>query len=61
MSKKDWRFDPNEDYSNYDDDDGGRGGRKGFQGMKNTRKWHNDKFDGKRARRDNNHRRGRHW
>jgi len=50
MSDK-WRFDPNRDYRNDDGDswsDNGRGNRKGFQPIKKGKKFHKDKFDGKR-------------
>lgn len=56
MSKKDWRFDPKEDYRDFEDDDSFGRHRKGFTGMKHTRKWHNDKYDGKRRRKENRER-----
>jgi len=52
MSKKDWRFDPNEDYRNYDEDSYNRGNRGGFRPIRKGKKFKKDKFDGKRRNRD---------
>lgn len=53
MSKDSWRFDPKRDYCDeYDDFDNRRGNRRNFQSMKKGKKFHKDKFDGKRRNKD---------
>lgn len=51
MARDSWRFDPNEDYRNYDEQDNYRGrGNKNFRPFKKGKKFKKDKFDCKRRR-----------
>lgn len=49
MSKDKFRFDPKEDYRNWNDDcDNDRGNRGGFRPIHKGKKFKKDKYDGKR-------------